>query len=227
MAWKQLITPQLPGTGQVGFCLRYARERYGIGAKYLVAWNAWSGAQFKHADRNFPPVSVPLWFKYPLPNSSPGHVVIRTPDGKLYSSPYKSTQSYYVFPSIEAVESTLGAGYVGWSEDINGVRVAINEGGDMPFIEQKVLDDLNKWKSVGQQLSYTKVYKAMGGSPGNPDANANQVQPIIQDLEKYADFVKGDPDWQGNLDDLDVVKKGSGGVPTVLVNGKEYIPKGE
>lgn len=130
MAWQQLIKPTLPGTGEIGYCLKYARQRYGINSKYDTAWAAWEGAKYKHADRDIPDVIVPVWFKYPFPDSSPGHVGVRTPDGKIYSSPYKSSQQYYIFSSISEVESTLNAKYVGWSEDINGVRV-VKKGEDM------------------------------------------------------------------------------------------------
>lgn len=83
------------------------------------------------------------------------------------------------------------------------------KGINMPNVDQSVLDDLNRWKAVGQQLSYTTAYAAMGGTSGNPDADPTQVQPIIQDIEAYANFVKATPAWlaDSNLADLEVVNK--------------------
>lgn len=85
-------------------------------------------------------------------------------------------------------------------------------------------NDLLKWKAIGQQLSYSRIYPAMGGSSGNPDADPAQVQPIINDLESYGDFVKGSPAWQsngGDLTKLEVVAKGTTG--TVLVPGTYIV----
>lgn len=78
--------------------------------------------------------------------------------------------------------------------------------------------DYNKWKAIGQALSYLPTYKAMGGTPGNPDANPQLVQSVVKDLEdnklanidaqKFKKKITDSPYWGGSLDALDVVQKG-------------------
>lgn len=120
---KQLIQPNLAVKGAVGFCLVYARMVFGIGPLYPTAWNAWERA-IQHEDRNFPPLAVPVWFKHPAAGTIPGHVAIRLPSGDIYSSPFRKSDDRAVLSSIAEVERLYNAKYVGWSEDINNVRVA-------------------------------------------------------------------------------------------------------
>lgn len=123
---QQLIQPTLPGKGIVGECLVYARSLYGIGPKYLTALKGWQGAQYKSSGSPPTDVSVPLWFSW----KTDGHVVVQVPGKGLYSSPMKAGENYHIFSSIASVESYLGAKYLGWSEDINDVRV-VTEGDNM------------------------------------------------------------------------------------------------
>lgn len=72
--------------------------------------------------------------------------------------------------------------------------------------------DYEYWKAIGQQLSYTKAWAAIGG-------DWKQVQPVIADLENYGDFVKTSQAWNDNAGDLtklEVVAKTSA---TVLAPG--------
>lgn len=212
--WTQLITPVLPGVGTIGNCLMYVRQRYGIAAGYPTAWDGWLGAKFKHTDRNFPNVCVPVWFKYKLPASSPGHVVIWNPaDKKFYSSPYNSGQKYFIFDSIEQIERVLKAGYVGWSEDVNNVRVAINKG-----------DDMSKWNNgmtlnllyhsvspeVAKKAEAANFVGYFGGQDGKESNQAldeiitsPQYAFMVADAHQGGEYVK-----VGNIEGQDVFKKG-------------------
>jgi uncharacterized coiled-coil protein SlyX len=116
----QLVQPNLTVTGQVGWCLAYARQVFGVPALYPTAWQAWLNTKYKHTDRNFPNVAVPVWFSY----QTAGHVVVYVPNKGFYSSPYKTGQAYYVGSSIADIELKYSCRFVGWSEDINNVRVA-------------------------------------------------------------------------------------------------------
>jgi hypothetical protein len=116
----QLIQPNLTVTGQVGYCLKYARQVFGVSAVYSTAWQGWLNAKYKHTDRNLPNASILCWFSY----QTAGHVVVYVPGKGYYSSPYKTGQSYYVGTSIADIEAKYACKYVGWSEDINNVRVA-------------------------------------------------------------------------------------------------------
>lgn len=60
----------------------------------------------------------------------------------------------------------------------------IKQGGNMPYVDQAVLDDYEKWKKVGLVFANRREWPAMGGSQGNPDANANQINLVMDDLEK-------------------------------------------
>ncbi len=124
MAWKQLIQPNTAITGSVGWCLMYARQVFGRPVVEPSAWNAWERAQLKHWDNNLPDgMTVPVWFDYWKDNVRYGHVGVRTPDGRVWSSPYLLNTSRAIFKSIEECERVLGAKYVGWSEDISGAKV--------------------------------------------------------------------------------------------------------
>lgn len=129
--WEQLVTPNFPGRGTVGNCLVYGRERFGIDALYKSAWLAWVNSAYKHTDRNFPDVCVPVFFSHYGTYGSPpkydnwGHEVTWNPaDRKFYSSPYSNAAEYNEFNSIEEIEQKYNAVFVGWTEDLNGVRVA-------------------------------------------------------------------------------------------------------
>lgn len=67
-------------------------------------------------------------------------------------------------------------------------------------ITAEALADYEYWKAIGVALSNTRAWEAIGGDAAN-------VAPIIADLEKYADFVKGSAAWQasGDLSKLQVV----------------------
>lgn len=127
MAWKQLKQPNLSTKGTIGFCLKYARNVFNIPAKYPTAWKAWQNGK-QHKTKDYPKnVSIPLWFDW----KTDGHVVIAVPNKGLYSSPMNSSESKHIFKSISEVESFLGAKYVGWTEDINDVKVVEKVESDM------------------------------------------------------------------------------------------------
>lgn len=134
----QLKQPNLATVGALGYCLKYAREVFGVASKYATAWDGWVNAKFKHQDQNFPNVAVPIWFSYPPGGTSPGHVAVRLGNGQIYSSPYQSNTTHAVLNSIAEVEQHYRAKYVGWSEDINDVKV-IDLGADMTLDQAKEL----------------------------------------------------------------------------------------
>lgn len=123
MAYTQIVKPNLAITGKIGFCLNYARQVFGAPPKYLYAWLGWKGSAYKHPTRTMPNVAVPLWFSYVRFGINMGHVVVYVPGKGFYSSPWKQGTTHAVLPSIAEVERIYGVSYVGWSEDINGLRV--------------------------------------------------------------------------------------------------------
>jgi LysM repeat protein len=116
---EQLKEPNLSVVGESGECLVYVREIFGVAAKYPTATAAWENAEFKH-EGDQPPtdVSVPVWFSY---NSPDGHVAVSS-GGKIYST---SAQGDKVFSSVQELVDWMHEDftYLGWSEDVDGVRV--------------------------------------------------------------------------------------------------------
>lgn len=226
----QLVPPNLAVVGYPDYCLAYVGSVFGLSSENTAdAWQGWQATQFKHTDSIPTDVAVPVWFSWTGTidgvTQNWGHVAVSTPNG-VYTNPLSGT-GHKVFASVPALEAAYGVKYVGWSEDISNLKVVeetMITNPDGSPATQAQYNDLLKWKPIGQQLSYSRIYPAMGGSSGNPDADPAQVQPIINDLESYGDFVKGSPAWQsngGDLTKLQVVAIGSTG--TVLVPGTYIV----
>jgi hypothetical protein len=151
---KQNIQPNTTVTSKWGWCLWFTEEVWGTPHLFPTATDAWNATQFKHEDRNFPDVAVPVWFSW----SVEGHVATRMPDGRVLSSPMTGTGSKW-FNSVDecADEITRITGvkctYLGWSEDIANVRVA--EGGEMPVTTENVRDILGAlWHIPANENDY-------------------------------------------------------------------------
>lgn len=134
MAWKQLIVPTIELSEVAGMCLSYARRVFGRPVVEPTAWSGWNNAKYKHEDRNFPAgVAVPVWFDWTgdvgAGRHRYGHVAVRMPDGKIWSSPLSGTGRNW-FASVDDLTRAFGNGmsYVGWSEDISNGRVVTNIG---------------------------------------------------------------------------------------------------
>lgn len=122
----QLINPNPNIPCKPGWCLQYVRETFGIKpGVYPSATAGWANAQYKHRDQNFPDAWVPLWFF--MKDEPLGHVVLRAPDGSIYSTSDLSTIPHH-HPSLADLMGYyayygLPLTYLGWSEDIETVRV--------------------------------------------------------------------------------------------------------
>ncbi|WP_275779729.1 hypothetical protein [Paenarthrobacter sp. Y-19] len=123
---KQLITPNPNIPCKPGWCLQYVRETFGIKpGVYPSATAGWVNAQYKHQDQNFPNAWVPLWFF--MKDEPLGHVVLRAPDGSIFSTSDPSTVPHH-HPNLADLMAYyaywgLPLTYLGWSEDIERVRV--------------------------------------------------------------------------------------------------------
>lgn len=107
--------PKVPGAS--GQCLKYVRQTFAIASLWTWAWTAWLKAKYKHRDRNLPNVPCAVWFSYRVVQ---GHVVTYVPKQGFYSVTKYGVRR---FKTIEEVENFIGCKFVGWTEDINGVRV--------------------------------------------------------------------------------------------------------
>jgi LysM repeat protein len=113
---EQLKQANLNIAGIPGECLMWVREVFGIAAKYPTAISGWENAEYKHAGEQPPAgVDVPVWFTW----ETSGHVGISTPQG-VYSVLKNGVE---IKPNVEVLASDIGGTYLGWSEDVDGVRV--------------------------------------------------------------------------------------------------------
>lgn len=210
---KQLVYPDLNTVGNVGWCLSFVEDAYHTPHLYATATQAWNATLYAHTNRDLPDVQVPVWFSYYEDGINYGHVAINVPGRGVLSSPYKKDGTQQWFKDIDECARVLNCTYLGWSEDLATIKLV--EGETMPYISQEALDDYNYWKAIGMQLSYTKAWPAIGGDP-------SQVQPIYNDLDMYATFVKSSPAWEeneGSLAGLSVVKTGDAPSATILKTG--------
>jgi hypothetical protein len=110
-----------------GWCLGLVQRVYGAPGLYNTAWQAWEATKDKHYDRDLPPVSVPVWFDhwgtYDGVYGRFGHVVAWIPGRGFLSSPANGVGQDWV-ATIEQVERRYSSKYVGWTTDINTVKVA-------------------------------------------------------------------------------------------------------
>lgn len=114
--YQQLLEPNLGVVGYSGLCLKYVTEVFGVPPKYPSASVAWQNARFKHTGTP-PNNSVPIWFSWQVD----GHVALWD-NGLIYST---TAQGVKTFKSIQALMNYIGGGiaYLGWTEDINNVKV--------------------------------------------------------------------------------------------------------
>lgn len=127
--WNQLVSPRDDVESNAGLCLWFQQEVWQVPHQFPTAWQAWQATQFKHEDRNLPDVCVPVWFDHwgtygnPPTYGQYGHVVTYFPSRGFLSSPGRGYGQQW-FGTIEEVERTFNAPFVGWSEDMQpGMQV--------------------------------------------------------------------------------------------------------
>lgn len=103
-------------------CLAFVRSLYGVAAKYPDAITAWRNATHKHRTTGDIPLGAPIWWGPTAHTSKYGHVAVYAGNGKCYSTDYGG-RGHINLVSIASITNKRGGGYLGWSEDINGVRV--------------------------------------------------------------------------------------------------------
>lgn len=127
---QQLVHPNPDIWCAPGWCLMYVRQAFGAPAVEPSATAGWANAKYKHHDYNFPNAWVPLWFT--IDTIPEGHVVLRAPDGRIYSTSTPGNTPY-IHPNLEHLiwyygdrvepQYRLTLRYLGWSEDVSNVRV--------------------------------------------------------------------------------------------------------
>ena len=128
MAYTQLITATPSIYCRPGWCLEYVRGTYRLPADvaYPTAISNWLKSPTKHQDRNFPDgMWTPIWFT--LKYEPAGHVALLAPDGSVYSSSSPISNLPVHHSSLDALIAYYARAnpltYLGWTEDIQGIKV--------------------------------------------------------------------------------------------------------
>jgi hypothetical protein len=126
MSFVQTITPNPNIACRPGWCLEYVRKAFGLGIVHPTADAAWEASRTKHRDQAFPAAWVALWFD--VKGVPAGHVVLRAPDGRIYSTTHPTRLTPTVHPNLaDLMRVYASAGlplvYLGWTEDVQGTPV--------------------------------------------------------------------------------------------------------
>lgn len=160
MGYTQLKSPNLNIVGAEGLCLVYVREVFGVAAKYPTAEAGWDNADYKHIGETPPPdVAAPVWFNW----ESSGHVAVSVPGKGIYST---TAQGDKVFGNVQECAEYVGATYLGWSEDVNGVRVCEPSAAPTPAPSGKTMN-------LPANSGAWHLYKP--GGPYNPNNSADYI----------------------------------------------------
>lgn len=102
----------------VGYCLRWVRGLYPVSSKYGSAIQAWNGAKYRHGPSTTPPIGVPVFFaggKY-------GHIAVSVGKWNCRSTDWPRARVVSEV-AISRLAKAWGYRYLGWTEDLNGVRI--------------------------------------------------------------------------------------------------------
>ena len=120
-----------------GYCLKFVREGWRIGGVYASAIDAWHGAIKRHpGDRN-PPIGAPVFYS----GGQYGHIVFNTegPDdirGTDMPSSGQVSEDDTNWPV-----RNWGQTYLGWTEDLNGVDLPLED-------EEMTSEDWQKLRDI-------------------------------------------------------------------------------
>jgi hypothetical protein len=157
-------------------CLIFAKDVFGVAGKYATAWEAWTNTKYHHTPSEpLPNIPVPVWFSWTgvVDNvrANWGHVAVWIPGKGVLSSPFSYNLKQQWFDSPQKLIAYLGNGsYVGWSEDINGVRVAdVSKEESMTTQEATAMLDSYWWNIVGRKIKQSELDEyvpvVVGGNP--------------------------------------------------------------
>lgn len=198
------------GSGQCGDLVDlWLVEGFGNHTSYATALDYWMGGIPGFSLVVGAPQDGDIGCYNAHPGYPEGHITMHYQGEEFEQNADPNGSPAHLFPRA----TTYLLGYLRKDTPVNNVTIT-----------QAEYEDFQNWKAIGQQLAYTSVYEAMGGTAGNSDANPASVQPIINDIVSYANFVKSSAAWQADstLADLSVVSTGS--VGTVLASGT-YVVK--
>lgn len=103
-----------------GYCLRWARSRAGVPAKYLSADVAWRHAHGKHRRDRTPPAGAAVYWTGG--SHGYGHVAISVGHGKVRSTD-AGGEGHVATVDLGWPHRVWGLRYAGWSDSINGYTI--------------------------------------------------------------------------------------------------------
>lgn len=106
-----------PTPGWKGQCLKFCRTMFGIPARYGSAIVAWNNANSKHST-GIPPAGTFVFWRI----GQYGHIAISAGGGYCWSTDIRGAGTVARVP-ISEIKYSWGATYLGWTEDVNEVRV--------------------------------------------------------------------------------------------------------
>lgn len=111
-----------PSLNWNNLCLMFVRSCFGVAAKEPNAKKAWENSKYKHKETDSAkiPVGVPVFYKTKTVN---WHVVISAGDGGMCYSSDVGGKGKIGRIGIQALAKAWGITLLGWTEDLNGVRV--------------------------------------------------------------------------------------------------------
>ena len=123
-----------------GMCLQWVRSKcWLLGSYFPDAITAWNGAEFKHPGDRTPPLGAPLFYR----GGQYGHVVIARAEDMRSTD---CTSTGRVSPAaIGWVEDHWGYTYLGWTGDLNGVRLPLTTDTNTGEDDMDLQDKMDEW----------------------------------------------------------------------------------
>ena len=105
-----------------GWCLVFVRSCFGVSALYSSATQAWQQAKYRHptTDAASIPRGVPVFWTGG--SHGFGHIALSRGDGTCWTTDFVRAGQVDV-ARIDAIGPGWGLTLVGWTEDVNGVKV--------------------------------------------------------------------------------------------------------
>lgn len=211
---RQLVQPDLSVVGYIEDCLKYADNVAGLAGGEQTAHLGWLNTQFPHEDAIPTDVAVPCWFDYFSGPDNLGHVVWSVPGQGFYSSPYNKPSGHNVLNSIAQIEQLYSCKYVGWSEDISGLKVV--EGGNMTH--QQNMDGARTLRLLAGE-SVAEANTHVENDANHMDADPTYWAGLA--LQLY------NGEWQALAADATKYRQGQVAPKTVVIDNINYVPGGK
>ncbi len=100
-------------------CLRFVRTMVGIDARYPEADDAWFGADVRHTSGTPPMGAAVFWL-----GGQYGHVALSAGNGRVWTNDIDG-RGVISLESITTITNKWKYHYVGWTEDLNGVKLQL------------------------------------------------------------------------------------------------------